>query len=351
MLELNYETYRKKLLKDLYKLKEQLKTEESFENKLKIMDGIASINLILEEYLLICDKNYNYQDIIKNNSNTFIELKKLEYDNVKNNMKTLKRKSRLNTYIYNSTKKEFKNLRHINNEIKIFATHISRKQFYDILFNLPFGDFNEFLTKHIKGKKLYTLTLMDYDNNLLDGVSYSMPSLNYDYSVIETYDEYSYLSMFPIIHEISHSYVERKYNINTCFNIFREVISFFNEFRLMDYLEKNYMVNNDIIINYFEILKNMESNLKNRFKFKRFDDYNKFMYIIGPLVSFSFFEIYKKDPEKCNFYTNYFCTNINNYEPYELLEKSNINVEELSSGDVMKRIIKSYNNYYDKFKS
>ncbi len=351
MLEINYNDFRKRLLKDLYKLKEQIAIEESEEQKIKIMDSILSINAILNEYLLIADRNYNYNDIIKRNSSSLIKLKTSEYNTIRNNINELKKNNNINKKIYNSSKIQIKHFEKSKTLKSLSATHISRKNFYDILFNIPFGNFSDYLDTQLKSKKIYVINLIDIDNSLLDGASFSLPALNYDYNIIETYDEFSYLSIFPIIHEITHSYVERKYNTTTAFNVFREVIPFFHEFKMMDHLNINNMGHTDITINYHEILCSLKANLNNRFKLRRYQDYYNYTYVIGQLLSFHFFEMYKRDPEKCEYYTNYFCNNLDNYAPYDLLQKSNVDIEQLSSGETMKRMIKEYNSYYDKFKS
>lgn len=351
MLEINYNDFRKQLLKDLYKLKEQIAIEESEENKMKIMDSILSINDILNEYLLINDRNYNYNDIIKRNSNSLIKLKEYEYHTIKNNINEIRKSYNINKNIYNSSKIQISHFKNSETLKSLTATHIPRKIFYDILFNIPFGNFSDYLDMQLKSKKLYVINLIDIDNSLLDGASFSLPALNYDYNIIETYDEFSYLSMFPIIHEITHSYIERKYNTNTGFNVFREVIPFFHEFKMMDYLHSYNMGLADILTNYYEILCNMKSNLNNKFKLRKYQDYYNYTYVLGQLLSFYFYEMYKKDPDKCEYYIDYFCSNLDNYDPYDLLRKSNVDIEQLSSGETMKRMIKEYNNFYDKFKS
>jgi oligoendopeptidase F len=95
----------------------------------------------------------------------------------------------------------------------------------------------------------------------------------------------------------------------------------------------------------------MKSNLNNKFKLIKYQDYYNYTYITGQLLSFYFYEMHKKEPDKCEYYIDYFCSNLDSYGPYDLLRKLNVDVEQLSSGETMKRMIKEYNNYYDKFKS
>jgi len=343
VLDLNEEQVKRQLLKDYYKLKEILKIETDKEKMIILINDIRAINTLLEHHLLIDDYEYGYNKLQREYTQDFKRAYFWDKVYYQDYIFSMTREYDVFKEIYHASKKKIKNIKLNNNVSQNINKEIPISEYYDALFNVPFGDFKEYIISQVKGKKMCIINNHFIDNNaIINGTCINLQSLNKTYHLVINISKYSYLSMIASIHELAHTYIENKYNISTPFSIYREVIPYFNEFKTMDYFKSLNIGRIDTLENWRGILQNLVICLNSSFKkiIKNPDD--RFFYVIGVQLGYYFYEIYKQDKEKCEKLVNYFLSHINYYDPIRLLRIMNINVEEFTDGKVIKRMIKNY---------
>jgi len=350
MADVDYNSFKKQLLNDYYILKQKFECIEDEKTKLSILHDITYINNILENILLIDDKEYGY-DVLYNENIHYLRKLKLE-DVIEINAELIKINSNKKVYkeIFRQTKRSIINQKIDYTLENIPIQEISKEDFYNTLYNIPLGEFSDFLKTEIEKGSLY-LDISEYykTSSIVDGECLGINHLNKNYYVVSSCYKYYYLTMFTIIHEISHSYIDKKTNNFLVNNVFREVFPIFNEFKSMDYLYQNCIGIIDVISNHKESLYKLKLVLTNN-NIDLCSRFNQYTYLLGPLIAYMFYEKDKIDPEKCTYNMNYFYNNVEAYEKIKLLKKSDIDIEELTSGEVVKRMIKQYNDYSKKYK-
>jgi len=346
----NEESFKKSLLKDFAKLAEKLKQESDRIKINNIINSMLYIDEILNDNFSIDNSMYNYYDVYMDNYKLFKNLLKNEDLTIKSKISTLKTNIEIYKNIYNSNKKNLSDFKIFNEFNDIKPSNLTKKEFYDVICNIPLGDLGNHIFNIINSNKLHIVVDKSFDDMFLNAYEYSLFPINKYYHVIESNVEYSYLNIIAAAHEMSHSYVEKKYHVNTVLNLFREVFPYFIEFIISDYLLYSKGIN-DGIINYYGIMMNLKKCYKKSFKIKNYKTYKLQQYSLGELVAFSFYEMLKIDKEALKYYLIYFLKNIDIIEPIELLRKSHIDTEKLVSGEVCKQMIKKYNNDCKKIKS
>lgn len=353
MYKITEEKYKQLLLKDYYKLRQMLKRESEHKKKLEIMQDIISISCILDDYFFLPQKSYNHIDFSIKSSNLISEVSKNNDILIKNTKRTFENEYSTHKDIIINSKDQFNKIKCSNRIGSIEPIAISEKEYYDCLLSIPDKSLSSHLFRQLQNKNIITFNFGFGKNSNYEqaGICYDISSLNKYYHIIEVNKNFTYFSMFTVIHEITHSFVGNMYGIDTFFNIYKEVMPFLNELRFMDYLNLNNVGYSDSLINfnnYIKFLKQCFSKSNSVLKGKNTDIYS---YIIGPLLAFYFYELEKQDPELFNKKLDFFYYRISENEPIKLIKKMNIDIEELSSGEVAKRLIKKYNNLCEKFES
>ena len=353
MYKITEEKYKQQLLKDYYKLRQMLEKETNHEKKLVIVQDIITISCILDDYFFIPQKNYKYIDFSIKSSDLISELTKIIDIQTKNTKKAFESEFSTHKDIVINSKNIFNKTKCSNYIGSIEPTEVKKKEYYDCLFSIPDKELSNHLFKQFQNKNVITFNFGFGKNSNYeqDGICYDIESLNKYYHIIEVNKNFTYFSMFTIIHESTHAFVGITYGIDTFFNIYKEVMPFLNELRFMDYLNTNNIGYSDSLINYnnyIRFLKRCFSKSNDVLKRKNMEVYS---YIMGPLLAFYFYELEKQDPELFKRKLEFFYSRISEYEPIKLMKKTNIDIEELSSGEVAKRLIKKYNNLCEKFES
>jgi len=351
MLETNSDQLKRELLKDFYRLTKMIE-KETYETKLlDIVTSIQFIDEMLNNYCMVYSDQYDFNKMYIKYNKYFKREIHNELLEVKHRINQLKNNIDIYKTIHNTSREVIKNFKIFKDSVNITPTNLTKEEFYSILFSLPYDQFTDHIKKQFTSKKVYIDVADDYDEIFSNGMEYSLKPLKKHYHVVESKNKYSYLSIFSAIHELSHSYVKNTYNTDTTFNIFGEVVPYLNEFKTIDYLINNDKGINDSIINFQGIIINLKKCYNHKFKLSNYKTYNLQQYNIGELVAFNFYEMYKSDENAYKYYLDYFCKNIDIIEPIELLKKSNISLDSLTSGDTSKRLIKKYIEDYTKIKS
>lgn len=343
MLELSNEQQQRKLIKDFYKLRDKLINETNEEEKLNVVNDIIYISQILNRYFLIYDDEFGYKELELEFRDLFKKSNKIDKENLKNSSLILKE----NYDIYNKILLSLRsNLKQVNLKTKKLENNINKltyKQFYDTLFDLIDDEYKNHIMLQLKQKRVHISEIICPKKSISrDGSSIKIETLNKTYNIVETNIKYSGITMLLIVHEALHSYVEMKYNFNSVFNIYREVIPIFGEFKMMDKMLNNNSFISDVIINWKELFENLKHCSKRSLNYILQNPSDRYYYIIGQLIAFYFFDIYKSDPEYCDNIVQYFCTNMNKLEPLELLKKIDLEIEELISGEIANNMVKKY---------
>jgi len=345
MLEIKEIELRKKLLKDYYKLKTKFINTKDKKTKLEILHDICSITEYLESNLIVYDDEYGYDYFYHQHFKMFKKIIENENREIEKIVETLCKNYDVYNEIYIANKNIIKKHERIKLDLSN-STEITSKTFYDLLFNIPFKELKAHLSFQLKNKSVFISNdKFLYGTKDVFGLHYSIQFLNKDYHWIETYNKYSYLTIISLIHELTHSYIENTYNCPTTLNVYREVAPYFYEYKTMDYFYKNNIGSLDILTNLNTILNAIKISTAGNFRLKSNEDYTYFMYLIGPLVAYYFYELCQTDEEKCNYCFDYFHQNIDKYEPLELLKKTNIELETFTSGEIAKRMVKQYDVY------
>lgn len=353
MYKITEEKYKQQLLKDYYKLMQMLEHEKKHNRKLEIVQDIISISCILDDYFFVKEKSYNYVDFRRKADDLISEVSEVNNIQVEKTIKTFEAEYSVHKNIIINSKELFNKIRCSNHIASIEPTEINKKEYYECLLSIPDKELVNHMFRQFQNKNIITFNFGFGENSNYeqDGVCYDIVSLNKYYHLIEVNKCFTYFSMFAIIHETSHSFVGNKYGVETFFHIYKEIMPFLNELKFMDYLNINDIGHDDSLINFNNYIKFLKRAFTKSSDVLNSKDVDVYSYIIGPLLAFYFYELEKNDPELFKKKLDFFYSKINQYEPIKLIKKINIDIEELTSGEVARRLIKKYTNSRKKFKS
>jgi len=372
---------------NLLKIKKEIK---ELEEKLKLVDNNEKtiiLDKLLSYYKLLSHMSVNTEDFFEKYYNYNEQIQKLIDTATKNYIGILK-------YIKNNRQL----LRKLSENINIFLdsetliedpstlTPISKDNFLDIISYIYDKNFVDFIYNEIKNNRIHFNTSITYDENYFGGTCINVEDKNY-YVIEKLNKGYYYINLFAFIHELSHGYINSKYNNDFTCNPFREVFSYYNELKLNKYLVDNKLCYNDSLLQDTFFLKDIfthsnslyiwtylvdavkkDGNIDDEkygtilsendyFITKIFacnvsdDDYfETLIYFLGYVISLEQYYKYLNDPEKTEYnFDKVYRSNINT--PFiAQLSNLDINKIELESGKQVDNYLKDYCKRYSKSK-
>ena len=343
-------TQRNKLINELKQLEEKFKKTSSSSDKMDILYDIKSyqqiLNNVFPEYKSKINKTSKDSKLLKKHANDsiLIEVKEL--------------KSELNTY-----KELCKNINNIFKSNKNFKYKFEKNKnltksnlliFKELIKNYFPEDFSTFVDNEIKDERLI---LTNYYADC--GTCFPIMSLDEDFSyyLCEISNGLTIYDFFTIIHELVHGYIF--YSKDYYSTIYEEVYSHFYEMRLSNIISNKYGLtkdekNHDIYyldntlscneslyenLNYIKKLYRFE-NISRKFELEYNDEAH--IYLIAYILGLKLYYQDLEDTELAHY-------NINKMydEDYNRLSDINklehISLEEIVSGDPVKKFIKEAN--------
>ena len=246
------------------------------------------------------------------------------------------------------------------------------------------SDFTNFFYKEIKDKKIHFNTSSN-PNGIIsgyDGITIDIyPNKNY-YVIAKDKKTY-YYNLFTIIHEISHGYINSKYNKNFTYNPLREIFPCLNELIVNDYfftnnlavkdckIQDNYLIReiiNDTNKLYYwtYFINAIDQNLIiDGVKFNKIIEKEKFheevsldsitssieyfeilLYSLGRVISIDQYNRYLNNPDRVRYNIDKLLKEDNHISFMSQLKMLEIDIDELRYGKCFESF---FNNYHKKY--
>lgn len=244
-----------KIHKEILNLEKQLLVEKNEEEIIKILDNLLSYTHLLKaissKYEIFDQKYSSYYKYIdklaKNTNNMYVSISNY----IKNNRILLRMLSK-----YTNQFKKNVNLLDKNFELK----HITINDMLDITKEVFDKDFIDFMYKEFKNGNVHFNTCSSPNGIKNDYNGTCIDINNNNYYIIEKDKQNYFYNLFSIVHEISHGYINKKYNKDFTNNPFRESYSIFNELVLCKYFVDNNIAFNDCKLNDTFFFENLFEN-------------------------------------------------------------------------------------------
>ena len=305
---------------------------------INILHDIISLRDLIENKLMLeYDKN-KYMNIFKHNVDTFDKWCETIDNHYIDQINSLNLEKDILNNIINNNHNILKSMFNKKNLI-IDQERIPSNLFLNIFDILDDEHFKKFLKNEIE--KGHVLFMKSEIKMFPNGISHFNISDSFNFYLVENNIQHSYMSAIIIVHELTHSYIYRKYGVDD--EIYHEVAPYYNEFKFMQKLENNNLGIKDSIINYYSILSSLNLIKKGINKINNTDDIENYKYLLGILVSFELFEMYLKDNEMGDYYFKNLIKNLSDFDIINQLKNSNIDIERIESGETTKSLVKKYN--------